>query len=271
MFSVLISIYYKEKPQYFNRAMKSIWDEQTIKPNEIILVLDGSLTNELYSAIDQWQDKIGELFKTIPLDKNVGLGNALNIGMNHCSYELIARMDTDDISAHNRFERQLNVFRENDVDVCSAFISEFDNDENLIVSHRVVPELHYDIIKYSKFRNPLNHAVAMYKKSVVENSGGYKHMLWMEDYYLWVRMIMNGAKLYNIQDTLLNVRAGSDMLQRRGGLSYVKSELDFLNEIKKIGYITTLEYKINILLKVPTRLLPKFILKYFYRLLRIYN
>jgi cellulose synthase/poly-beta-1,6-N-acetylglucosamine synthase-like glycosyltransferase len=271
MFSVLISIYYKEKPQYFNRAMKSIWDEQTVKPNEIILVLDGPLTNELYSVIHEWQDKIGELFKTIPLDKNVGLGNALNIGMNHCNYELIARMDTDDISAYNRFESQLKVFDENDVDACSAFISEFDNDENQIVSHRKLPELHHDIVKYSKFRSPLNHAVTMYKKSIVEKSGGYKHMLWMEDYYLWVRMIMNGAKLYNIQDTLLNVRAGSDLLQRRGGSSYVKSEVTFLNEIKKIGYITTLEYMINILIKAPVRLLPKIFLKAAYRWLRSYH
>ena len=106
------------------------------------------------------------------------------------------------------------------------------------------------------------------KKSIVEKVGGYKHMLWMEDYYLWIRMIMKDAKLYNLQETLVNVRAGTSMLERRGGLSYVKAEVTFLNELKKIGYLTTIEYLKNILIKVPIRLLPKGLLKSVYSLLR---
>ncbi len=267
-FSVLMSIYKKEEPKYFNRAMQSIWDEQTVKPDEIVLVQDGPLTEELYKAIEQWKTKIGELFKTVPLEKNVGLGEALNAGIKHCSYELIARMDTDDISIPNRFEKQLKAFEEKDIDVCSAGISEFEDDENEIISYRKLPENHDDIVKHSKMRSPLNHAVTMFKKLVLEKAGGYKHMLWMEDYYLWVRMIINGAKLYNLQDTLLNVRAGNSMLVRRGGLSYVKAEVTFLNELKKIGYLTTTEYFKNILIKVPIRLLPKRLLKSIYGLLR---
>lgn len=267
-FSVLMSIYKKEEPKYFNRAMQSIWDEQTVKPDEIVLVQDGPLTDGLYEAIEEWKVKIGEPFKTVPLDKNVGLGEALNAGIKHCTYELIARMDTDDISLPNRFEKQLKTFEEKHIDVCSAFISEFGDDENEIISYRKLPENHEEIVKYSKTRSPLNHAVAMFKKSVVEKAGGYKHMLWMEDYYLWVRMIINGAKLYNLQDTLLNVRAGNSMLVRRGGLSYVKAEITFLNELKKIGYLTTIEYLKNILIKVPIRLLPKGLLKSVYGLLR---
>ncbi len=267
-FSVLMSIYHKENPIWFDRAMQSIWDEQTVKPDEIVLVQDGPLTDGLHKAIDEWKAKIGEVFKTVPLEKNVGLGEALNAGIKHCSYELIARMDTDDISISNRFEKQLKAFKEKDIDLCSAFISEFDDDENQIISYRKLPENHEDIVKYSKMRSPLNHAVTMFKKSIVKKAGGYKHMLWMEDYYLWVRMIINGAKLYNLQDTLLNVRAGNSMLVRRGGLSYVKAEVTFLNELKKIGYLTNLEYLKNILIKVPIRLLPKGLLKSVYGLLR---
>jgi len=263
-----MSIYKKEEPKYFNRAMQSIWDEQTVKPDEIVLVQDGPLTDDLCEAIDEWKVKIGESFKTVPLEKNVGLGEALNAGIVHCSYELIARMDTDDISIPNRFEKQLQVFKAKNIDICSAWISEFEDDENEIISYRKLPENHEEIVKYSKMRSPLNHAVAMFKKSVVEEAGGYKHMLWMEDYYLWVRMIINGAKLYNLQDTLLNVRAGNSMLVRRSGLSYVKAEVTFLNEIKKIGYLTTTEYLKNILIKVPIRLLPKRLLKSVYGLLR---
>ena len=267
-FSVLMSIYHKENPIWFDRAMQSIWDEQTVKPDEIVLVQDGPLTDGLHKAIDEWKAKIGEVFKTVPLEKNVGLGEALNAGIKHCSYELIARMDTDDISISNRFEKQLKAFKEKDIDLCSAFISEFDDDENQIISYRKLPENHEEIVKYSKMRNPLNHVTIMMKKSIVEKVGGYKHMLWMEDYYLWIRMIMKDAKLYNLQETLVNVRAGTSMLERRGELSYVKAEVTFLNELKKIGYLTTIEYLKNILIKVPIRLLPKGLLKSVYGLLR---
>lgn len=263
-----MSIYKKEEPKYFNRAMQSIWDGQTVKPNEIVLVQDGPLTDGLYKAIDEWKAKIGEFFKTVPLEKNVGLGDALNAGIKHCSYELIARMDTDDISIPNRFEKQLKAFEEKNIDLCSSWISEFEDDENEIISYRKLPENHDDIVKYSKMRNPLNHVTVMMKKSIVDKAGGYKHMLGMEDYYLWVRMIMIDAKLYNLQETLVNVRAGSVMLTRRGGMVYVKAEITFLNELKKIGYLTTIEYLKNILIKVPIRLLSKGLLKFVYRLLR---
>ena len=207
-FSVLMSIYKKEEPKYFNRAMQSIWDEQTVKPDEIVLVQDGPLTDGLHKAIDEWKAKIGEVFKTVPLEKNVGLGDALNAGIKHCSYELIARMDTDDISIPNRFEKQLKAFENNYIDICSSWVSEFDSDENEIISYRKLPEKHNEIIVYSKMRSPINHPAVMYKKSIVEKAGGYKHMLWMEDYYLWARMLLSGAKFYNIQEPLVNMRAG---------------------------------------------------------------
>lgn len=182
---------------------------------------------------------------------------------------IVARMDTDDISVYNRFEKQIKVFQEKkDIDACSSWISEFENDENKIISYRKVPESNLEIIKFSKMRSPLNHAVTMYKKSVVVKAGGYLHMLSMEDYYLWARMIMNGAKFYNLQVPLLNVRAGNILLQRRGGFKYVKMELNLLSEFKKIGFLTTEEYLKNLILKVPIRLMPKSILKVVYRFLR---
>ena len=163
-FSVLMSIYKKEEPKYFNRAMQSIWDEQTVKPDEIVLVQDGTLTDGLHKAIDEKKEKIGEVFKTVPLEKNVGLGDALNAGIKHCSYELIARMDTDDISIPNRFEKQLKAFENNDIDICSSWVSEFDSDENEIILYRKLPEKHNEIIVYSKMRSPINHPAVMYKK-----------------------------------------------------------------------------------------------------------
>lgn len=173
-FSVLISIYHKEEAKYFNRAMQSIWDEQSVKPDEIVLVQDGKLTDELYRFIDEWKSKLGDVLKIIPLEQNVGLGDALNEGIKHCNYELIARMDTDDISLADRFEKQLKVFENSDIDISSSWVSEFDSDEKKIVSYRKIPEKHDEIVSYSKMRNGVNHPAVMYKKSVVEKAGGLK-------------------------------------------------------------------------------------------------
>jgi len=267
-FSVLMSIYHKEKAEYFNRAMQSIWDEQTTKLDEIVLVQDGPLTDELYEAIEQWKAKIGKLFKTVPLEKNVGLGDALNIGIKHCSYELIARMDTDDISLPDRFEKQLKVFDNSDIDICSSWVSEFDSSENEIVSYRKVPEKHEEIVSYSKMRNGINHPAVMYKKSVVKNAGGYQKMIWFEDYYLWARMILNGAIFYNIQESLVNMRAGYGQLERRGGFKYAIEEFKFLKKLKEIGFLSTSQFIKSVVIRFIARVLPKSLLKNIYKKIR---
>ena len=267
-FSVLMSIYYKEKTEYFNRSMQSIQDEQIIKPTEIILVQDGKLTEELYSAIDQWQDKLGNVFKTIPLGQNIGLGDALNIGIKHCNYELIARMDTDDICSSYRFEKQLKVFVNSDIDICSSWVSEFDNDEKELVSYRKIPECHDDIVNYSKMRNPINHPAVMYKKSIVDKADGYKKMMWFEDYYLWGRMLLNGAKFYNIQEALVNMRAGYGQLERRSGFTYALSEMTLQKEFLDLGFINYFEFMRNVTIRFIARVAPKSLVKQIYKVLR---
>ena len=267
-FSVLMSIYHKEKSEYFERCMQSIWDEQTIKPDEIVLVQDGKLTDELYEAIDRWQKKLESVLKTIPLEQNVGLGDALNVGLQNCSYELVARMDTDDIAVPDRFEKQLKVFENDDIDICSSWVSEFDNDENEIVSYRKLPEHHNEIVNFAKKRNPLNHPAVMYKKTVVEKAGGYKKMMWFEDYYLWARMILNGAKFYNIQETLVKMRAGYGQLERRSGLKYAIEEYKFLKRLKEIGFLNNFEFYRNLLVRFIARVLPKRFVKIVYKKIR---
>lgn len=169
-----MSIYYKENANYFNRAMVSIWDEQILKPNEIVLVLDGKLTEELMQAIFKWKNKLNEIMKIVPLENNMGLGDALNVGLKECTNELVARMDTDDISLPTRFLEQIEIFNKNNIDLCSSWIDEFDNDENKIISSRKVPEYNEDIIKFSKMRNPINHPAVMFKKQSVIDAGNYK-------------------------------------------------------------------------------------------------
>ena len=267
-FSVLISIYHKEKPEYFARAMQSIWDEQTVKPDEIVLVQDGTLIDDLYTVTDEWKSKLGDVLKIIPLEQNVGLGDALNAGIEHCSYELIARMDTDDISLPDRFEKQLKVFENSNIDICSSWVSEFDNSENEIVSYRKTPEKHDEIVSYSKMRNGINHPAVMYRKSAVEYAGGYKKMMWLEDYYLWARMILNGAKFYNIQEPLANIRAGYRQLERRRGLKYAISEFKLQKEFLKLGFISINEFIRNVIIRFISRILPKEFIKIIYKQLR---
>lgn len=267
-FSVLMSIYYKEEVEYFNRSMQSIWDEQTTKPDEIVLVQDGKLNDDLYKIIYKWKIKLGEVLKIIPLEHNIGLGDALNEGIKHCIHELIARMDTDDISLPNRFEKQLKVFENSDVDICSSWVSEFDNDENTIISYRKVPKEQDEIVNYSKIRNPINHPAVMYKKSTIIKAGGYKKMIWFEDYYLWSRMILNGAKFYNIQEALVNMRAGYGQLERRGGLRYAIEELKFLKRLKDIGFLSTSQFIKSVVIRFIARILPKSLLKNIYKKIR---
>jgi glycosyltransferase involved in cell wall biosynthesis len=267
-FSVLMSIYHKENPEYFDRAMQSIWDEQTVKPDEIVLVQDGPLTDELYKSIDKWKNKLADVLKTIPLEKNVGLGDALNIGIQNCTHELIARMDTDDISLPNRFEKQLKIFEDSDIDVCSAWISEFDKDENKILSFRKLPKTHNEIVKFAKKRCPINHPAVMYKKSAVEKAGSYGKFRFAQDYHLWARMIVNGAKFYNIQEPLVNMRAGYGQLERRSGLAYAKNELNLLKEFKKIGFLNNYAFARNVAIRFTARILPKSLIKIIYKKLR---
>lgn len=267
-FSVLMSIYYRENPKYFNRAMISIWDEQILKPNEIVLVLDGKLTEELMHVISEWKNKLNEIMKIVSLDNNMGLGDALNIGLNHCSNELVARMDTDDISLPNRFLEQIEIFNKNNIDLCSSWIDEFDTDENKIISSRKVPEYNEDIIKFSKMRNPINHPAVMFKKQSVIDAGNYKKMYSFEDYYLWIRMLMNNSNLYNIPKSLVKMRAGYNQLERRRGLQYLIYEFNFWTRLYNIKFINLFELFKNLVFKLMIRVMPRTIVKNIYKLIR---
>lgn len=266
-FSVLISIYHKEKDQYFDRAMKSIWDDQSIKPNEIVLVQDGQLTDTLHSVINKWKDKLGNILKVISLKENVGLGEALNVGLSHCDYELIARMDTDDISLPDRFQKQLEIFKDTSVDVCSAWVGEFEDDEVKIVSYRRIPEQHNEIVSFAKVRNPVNHPAVMYKKSSVLSAGSYKYRL-SQDYHLFVKMIFNGAKFYNIQEPLVNMRIGNELLERRGGLKNAILEANLQREFYRIGFLNFYELVRNISIGFVIRFLPKPLMKLIFKMIR---
>ena len=168
----------------------------------------------------------------------------------------------------DRFEKQLKVFENGDVDICSSWVGEFEINENKIMQYRKVPKTHVEIVKFAKKRNPINHPAVMYKKSAVVKAGSYKKMVWFEDYYLWIRMILNEAKFYNIQEPLVKMRAGYGQLERRGGFKYAIEEVKFLNTLREIGFLTKTQFVKNVFIRFITRLMPKKVLKEIYKILR---
>ncbi len=254
-FSVLMSIYYKEKPANLKLALDSVIN-QTYKPSEIILVEDGPLTQELDLLIDNYRSKY-DFIKIIKLKKNQGLGNALNVGLKHCKYEYVARMDTDDISLPNRFEKQFKFIESNpEYDVIGSNIIEFDDSTNEDISVRKVPEIHEEIVRYSKKRNPVNHVSVIFLKSSVLSVDSYQDCMYFEDYYLWMRMINRGFKFYNVQENLVRVRAGLSFSSRRGNLKYIKNIINFENKILKLGLIPVHLYFYNVFVRSVVSLMP---------------
>lgn len=254
-FSVLMSVYFKEKPEYLSKSLDSVF-EQTVKPTEVVLVEDGKLTEELDEVIALYEKKYKDILKVVKYEKNRGLGIALHDGLLECSNEIVFRMDTDDICLPTRFEKQLKVFNEQNVDIVGSNITEFDETMENKTSERIVPETDEEIKKMAKKRNPMNHMTVAYKKSSVIAAGNYQDMMYFEDYYLWARMINNGCKFYNVQETLVNVRGGNDMIKRRGGKKYIKPIINFEKALLKLKIINRFQYMKNVTQRVGVSLIP---------------
>lgn len=263
-FSVLLSLYYKESPLFLQESLNSIFN-QTLLPNEIVLVEDGPLTPKLYKVLDDFTNHHAEI-KRVVLEKNGGLGNALNEGLKHCSYELVARMDTDDICKSERFAKQVAFMEQHpEVDIVGAWIDEFQGNISNVISTRKLPQYSNDIREFGKKRCPMNHPVTMFRKEAVLAAGGYLPFPFFEDYYLWVRMILNGATMYNIQESLLYFRFSPEMFKRRGGWRYARLEIRFQRHIYKLKYIKFYTMISNICIRMATRIVPNGIRSWIYK------
>ena len=256
-FSVLSSLYYKEQPIYFDSCLESIWDQQTLKPTEIVLVLDGPIGEGLTKSVERWQQKLGNILKIVTLAENVGLGKALNEGLKHCTNEWVFRMDTDDICTPDRFSKQVAFIKENpDGVLFGGQILEFDNTPHDSAVIKTVPVTHEDIKKKKKKRCPFNHMTVAYKRSVIQELGGYQHHLFMEDYNLWLRVIGAGYKVANLPDVILYARVGNGMHARRKGLEYIKSEKKLLDLKKELKLQHPIHANMLFLIRSMFRLLP---------------
>lgn len=265
-FSLLMSVYKGEKAENLTMCFDSIY-RQTMRPTEIILVEDGPLSSSLYEAIAHEDSRFPQI-KHVQIPTNQGLGNALNKGLENCSYDIVARMDTDDICMPERFEMQVNYLCEHpDIDVLGAWISEFDNNISNIVAIRNLPEGHDAIYQFGKKRNPMNHPVVMFRKKAVVEAGGYQPFPLFEDYYLWARMLTQGYRFHNLQKSLLLFRRSPEMIKRRGGTTYAHNEVQFQEKLLEIGYISRLNLIRNVLQRYGVRLAPNWLRGLIYKYL----
>ncbi len=237
-YSVLMSVYYGEKPEYLRLSMESIF-AQTVPTNDFVLMCDGPLTKELDLVVDEMMARHADVLRVVRLEVNKGLGDALNCGLTECRNELIARMDSDDIAAPDRCELQLKKFAEDpELAIVGGAIDEFEGTPDRVVSHKHMPESHEEILVYAQRRNPFNHPTVMYRKSVVLALGSYPHNILHEDYALWSKILLSGAKGCNLPQTLCRMRVDSGMYDRRGGWEYLKLAVSLRWGFYKSGLYT---------------------------------
>lgn len=215
--SVLMSVYKNDNPDFLKTALESIYEKQTRKPDEVVVVFDGELTTELYAVLEEFRENKESVVFYYPQEVNRGLGQALRIGSEKCTGDYIFRMDADDISAPERFEKQLAYIEANpEIDVLGTDIAEFDLSPDEEMRLRICPQKHKDIVRMGKKRNPMNHVSVCIKRSALLKCGGYETLLLLEDYYLWLKMIAAGCKLENMNEALVYVRVGNGFDGKRG-------------------------------------------------------
>lgn len=244
-FSVAMSVYKNDNPQDFRTAVHSVYDKQTVRPSEIILVEDGPVPVALKTVTDELCREIPVL-KVVTFEKNRGHAAARQGGLENASNDLVAIMDADDIAVPERFEMQLKAFAAHpEASVIGGNINEFVGETSNVVGSRIVPENDEEIKEFLKSRCPLNLVTVMYRKSKVQEVGGFMDWYCEEDYYLWIRLAIAGHKFYNVQENFVDVRVGEEMYQRRGGMRYFRSEARLQRFMLKHGVISFPKYLYN--------------------------
>ena len=262
-FSVLITVYEKEKPYNLRKSLLSSY-RQTIRPTEIVLVCDGELTQELYDEIEQIKSEI-PILKVYQLSSNVGSGPASCFGVKKCNTDLIARMDSDDYSEETRFEKQIKAFEENpNLIMVGTNILEKNTEFTAL---KTVPEKTEEIREYSKFRNPFNNPSSMMKKEYILKVGNYRKFRYLEDYDLTMRLIHDNPTkdFLNIQEPLVIMQTNNSSYLRRGGLLYVKTEFFLQTDFYRRGYISKVELCRNIFIRNIVRVMPNSMRKLIYK------
>ncbi|MBP5314173.1 MAG: glycosyltransferase [Eggerthellaceae bacterium] len=268
-YSVLMSVYKNDDPAFLDVALKSVFEDQTRKPDEILIVIDGPIPEELSSVLNAFAQSHEEVVRLLPRQENKGLGEALRIGAEACTGDYIFRMDADDISDPLRFEKQIAYVEANPaIDVLGTDIAEFDqspDEKNLRV--RACPADHDGIAQMAKKRSPMNHVSVCIKKSALETAGGYMSLLLVEDYYLWLRMLAAGCRFANLNESLVYVRVGNGFDAKRGSNIRVRGWKVLQNYMVEHGMITRMRAFANMLSIRVFIYMPAFMRRFIYKTL----
>lgn len=265
-YSVLMSVYKNDKPEFLDLAIASMAC-QTVEPKDIVIVCDGPLTSELDATLEKWQKVLEKQLTLHRLNENHGLGFALNVGLSLCKCDIVARMDSDDISRPERCEILLSKLISEGLDLVGGAIEEFDRAAGDMGVVRMPPLTKKDIDTWLKGRNPFNHVSVLFDRHVVEGAGGYEPFPWMEDYWLWARMIARGCRCANVSDVVVDVRTGEGMYARRSNVAYLKSQVRFFAELRKLGLVGRTDQVKAVAQRTMATILPTSLVKLAYNTL----
>lgn len=262
-----MSVYIGESAIFLEESLYSIWDSQVLRPNEIVLVCDGPLNDELNEIIQYWKIRLKDYFILLELPKREGLANALNIGLEYCNFDYVARMDSDDIAHSLRFYKQVHFLENNPTySIVGGYVMEFNYsiyDLNLV---REVPLDDSSIKRYLKLRCPFNHMSIFLKKKDILSVGGYDTTFGVyEDYFLWYKLYSAGFSFHNLGEVLVYARISNGMISKRKGYRALKNELKLQFYFYNQGFLNLFEFTRNIFFRLFPRLLPVFLLRRFYK------
>lgn len=263
-FALLLTVYAGDRWDHLRAAFHSVAVAQTRCPDQIVLVQDGPVSAELEAGLRELRLSSPVEVTFLRLEHNAGLGPALDAGLAASRYDIVARMDADDISMPNRFEVQLALI-EQGADLVGAGLQEFGKDLNDLRGVRTPPVDPTQIARYARLHDPFNHPTVVYRRSAVIAAGGYRDIPLMEDYWLFARMIANGARAVNVAEPLVYYRVGEGAYERRGGVSLLRSELRLQRELLRYGFTSRVQYVRNVVIRGGYRLVPTWLRRAVYR------
>ena len=254
-YSVLMATYARDVPSYLDAAIASM-ESQTAPFHDLVLVCDGPLPEELDECVDTWSGKLAARMTVVRLPVNGGLGTALDAGLGMCGCDVVARMDADDLSRPERMEKLLGKMVDGGFDLVGGAIEEFDARPGDMGRVRMPPLEADEIGAWMRRRNPFNHMTVVFDRRAVERAGGYEPFRWMEDYWLWARMLHSGCRCANVPDVVVDVRTGNGMYARRSNVAYLRSQVLFFGELRRMGFASRIDFVRAVVERTLAALLP---------------
>lgn len=260
-----MSVYKSEKAEYLDEALASVWTAQTVKPSQIVLVEDGRLTDGLYEVLDKWKRELGDTLLILKNERNLGLTKSLNKGLSHVTSDLVARMDSDDVSLPQRFEMQERYLEQHpDVAVVGGAMQEF-NSTDPCVNVRHYPQTHAEVMRSICKASPLAHPTVMMRMSMFRE-GGLRYderFRTSQDIALWYDAVCAGYKIGNLDEVTFRFRLADDMFKRRSRAKAWNEFRIYMNGVRRVYGLLTPKYVYPIS-RLMFRLMPVKMVKMIY-------